>query len=66
MMPVSITYLNQVNMATAWLRVRGLAMQISGPVLTNMVLYMLSFFLIPKGVLKRLDYFKSIKLSLDS
>ena len=25
MMPVSITYLNQVNMATAWLRVRGLA-----------------------------------------
>ena len=30
MMPVSITYLNQVNMATAWLRVRGLATQISG------------------------------------
>ena len=25
MMPVSITYLNQVNMATAWLQVRGLA-----------------------------------------
>ena len=30
MMPVSITYLNQVNMATAWRRVGGLAMQISG------------------------------------
>ena len=28
-------------------------------VLTNMVLYMLSFFLIPKGVLKRLDYYRS-------
>ena len=28
-------------------------------VLTNMVLYMLSFFLVPKGVLKRLDYYCS-------
>ena len=28
-------------------------------VLTNMVLYMLSFFQLPKGVLKRLDYFRS-------
>ena len=28
-------------------------------VLTNMVLYMLSFFLVPKGVLKRLDYYRS-------
>jgi hypothetical protein len=27
-------------------------------VLSNMVLYMLSFFLLPKGVLKRLDYFR--------
>jgi hypothetical protein len=28
-------------------------------VLTNMVLYMLSFFEVPKGVLKRLDYYRS-------
>ena len=28
-------------------------------VLTNMVLYMISFFQLPKGVLKRLDYFRS-------
>ena len=28
-------------------------------VLTNMVLYMLSFFQLPKGVLQRLDYFRS-------
>ena len=28
-------------------------------VLTNMVLYMLSFFHLPKGVLQRLDYFRS-------
>ena len=28
-------------------------------VLTNMVLYMLSFFLVPKGVRKRLDYYRS-------
>jgi hypothetical protein len=28
-------------------------------VLSNMVLYMLSFFLLPKGVLKRLDFFRS-------
>ena len=28
-------------------------------VLTNMVLYMLSFFLVPKGVLKCLDYYHS-------
>jgi hypothetical protein len=28
-------------------------------VLSNMVLYMLSFFLLPKGVLKRLDFFHS-------
>jgi hypothetical protein len=28
-------------------------------VLSNMVLYMISFFQIPKGVLKRLDYFRS-------
>ena len=28
-------------------------------VLTNMVLYMLSFFLVPKGVLKRLNYYRS-------
>ena len=28
-------------------------------VLTNMVLYMISFFLIPKGVLHRLDYYRS-------
>ena len=28
-------------------------------VLSNMVLYMLSFFQIPKGVLRRLDYFRS-------
>jgi hypothetical protein len=28
-------------------------------VLTNMVLYMISFFLLPKGVLHRLDYYRS-------
>jgi hypothetical protein len=28
-------------------------------VLSNMVLYMLSFFLLPKGVLSRLDFFRS-------
>ena len=28
-------------------------------VLSNMVLYMISFFQLPKGVLKRLDYFRS-------
>jgi hypothetical protein len=28
-------------------------------VLTNMVLYMISFFLLPKGVLKKLDYYRS-------
>jgi hypothetical protein len=28
-------------------------------VLSNMVLYILSFFLLPKGVLKRLDFFRS-------
>ena len=28
-------------------------------VLTNMVLYMISFFHLPKGVLKRLNYFRS-------
>jgi hypothetical protein len=28
-------------------------------VLSNMVLYMLSFFLLPKGVLNRLDFFQS-------
>ena len=28
-------------------------------ILTNMVLYMLSFFQLPKGVLQRLDYFRS-------
>lgn len=28
-------------------------------VLTNMVLYMLSFFQVPKGVLQRLDYYRS-------
>jgi hypothetical protein len=28
-------------------------------VLSNMVLYMLSFFLLPKGVLNRLDFFRS-------
>jgi hypothetical protein len=28
-------------------------------VLSNMVLYLLSFFLLPKGVLKRLDFFRS-------
>ena len=28
-------------------------------VLTNLVLYMLSFFLVPKGVRKRLDYYRS-------
>ena len=28
-------------------------------VLTNMVLYMLSFFQLPKGVLQRLDYFRT-------
>jgi hypothetical protein len=28
-------------------------------ILTNMVLYMISFFLLPKGVLHRLDYYRS-------
>jgi hypothetical protein len=28
-------------------------------VLTNMVLYMISFFLLPKGVLHKLDYYQS-------
>jgi hypothetical protein len=28
-------------------------------VLSNMVLYMISFFLLPKGVLHRLDYYRS-------
>jgi hypothetical protein len=28
-------------------------------VLTNMVLYMISFFLLPKGVLHKLDYYRS-------
>jgi hypothetical protein len=28
-------------------------------VMSNMVLYMLSFFLLPKGVLNRLDFFRS-------
>jgi hypothetical protein len=29
-------------------------------VLTNMVLYMISFVLLPKGVLQKLDYYRSI------
>ena len=28
-------------------------------VLSNMVLYMISFFQLPKGVLKKIDYFRS-------
>jgi hypothetical protein len=28
-------------------------------VMSNMILYMLSFFVLPKGVLKRLDFFRS-------
>ena len=35
-------------------------------VLTNMVLYMPSFFQLPKEVLQRLDYFKSKKLGKET
>jgi hypothetical protein len=28
-------------------------------ILTNMVLYMISFFLLPKGILHKLDYYRS-------
>ena len=47
---------------TSW---RGKLLSLGGrlvlinSVLTNMVLYMISFFQLPKGVLKKLDYYRS-------
>ena len=37
----------------------GVRLVLINSVLTNMVLYMISFFQLPKGILRRLDYFRS-------
>jgi hypothetical protein len=37
----------------------GGSLVLINPVLSNMILYMLSFFLLPKGALNRLDFFRS-------
>ena len=55
----SCTFLDSAETSRQQLLSLGGILVLINSVLTNMVLYMISFFQLPKGVLHRLDYFRS-------